>query len=187
MRLRTLPRGTLPRAASLPADVRGVAALEFALLAPVLILIYFGVVELTQGAMAEQRVAHTASVIGDLAAQSNSLTQAEVNDILSVGDTIMAPYPTQTLEVRVSSLTANAQGAVTVAWSEGAGMTPLSKGSTVSGVPSDVISANGSVIMSQAQYTYTSAFQSVMPKPVVFNETYYLSPRDSTSVACADC
>ncbi|HEX3919627.1 MAG TPA: TadE/TadG family type IV pilus assembly protein [Caulobacteraceae bacterium] len=169
------------------ADRRGVAAVEFALLAPILLLLYFGVVELTQGLMTQERAAHTASTIGDLTAQSTTIDQAEITDIFAMGNTIMYPYPTTSLQMRLSSLVADKNGNVTVAWSEGQGMTALGKGSTVSGLPSNVINANESVIMAETKYTYTSVFGQIMPSPVIFNEKYYLRPRASTSVTCSDC
>jgi Flp pilus assembly protein TadG len=175
------------RRRSLLADARGVAALEFALLAPILILLYFGVVELTQGVMTEQRAAHTASTIGDLVAQSANVSSAEITDIFTIGNTIMYPYPTAPLSMRVSSLQADAKGAVTVAWSQGSGMAALAKGASVTGLPKNVITANETVIESEATYVYTSAFSYVMPKPVTFTEKYFLRPRLSTSVNCADC
>jgi hypothetical protein len=66
-------------------------------------------------------------------------------------------------------------------------MTALSKGSTVSGLPSNVIKAGESVIEGDAKYVYTSVFGVVLPQPITFNETYYLRPRLSTQVTCADC
>ena len=65
----------------LAEDRRGVAAVEFALLLPVLALLYFGVVELTQGAMTEQRTQHVAATVGDLVAQNSTVTSAQVSDI----------------------------------------------------------------------------------------------------------
>ena len=168
-------------------DARGAAAVEFALLVPIMALLYFGVVEVTQGAMTQQRVAHTASAIGDLVAQSTSITSDQVGDIFNVGDTIMSPYPTGGLKMRISSLVADKNGAVTVAWSQGQGLTALSKGSTVSGLPTNVINANESVIMGETKYAYKSAFGAVLPQPITFTQTYYLHPRLSTQVTCSDC
>jgi|HubBroStandDraft_2_1064218.scaffolds.fasta_scaffold34846_3 Flp pilus assembly protein TadG len=171
----------------LAEDRRGVAAVEFALLLPVLALLYFGVVELTQGAMTEQRTQHVAATVGDLVAQNSTVTSAQVSDIFSVGNTVMYPYPTTSLKLRVSSVSADAKGGVTVSWSQADGMTPLSKGATVSSLPANVIAPGESLILAESQYTYTSVFGQVMPAPVIFKQTAYLHPRLSTSVGCADC
>ena len=64
----------------LARDSRGVAAVEFALLLPILLLLYFGVVELTQGVMTQQRANHVAATVGDLVSQSSSLASADVAD-----------------------------------------------------------------------------------------------------------
>jgi Flp pilus assembly protein TadG len=59
----------------LAGDVRGVSAVEFALIAPVMILFYAGMVDLCQGYMALKRTSH-ASAVADLASQSRSMTKA---------------------------------------------------------------------------------------------------------------
>ena len=174
-------------AKAIARDSRGVAAVEFALLLPILALLYFGIVELTQGLMTQQRAQHVAATVGDLVSQSSSITSADVTDVFNVGDTVMYPYPTTSLKMRVSSLTADVHGAVTVVWSQAQGMSARSKGSSVSGLPANVIAPGESIVMSESQYTYTSVFGQIMPTPVVFNEKAYLHPRLSTAVACADC
>ena len=156
------------------------------MIAPLLLLLYFGSVEATQGFMAQQKVTHTASAIADLVAQDSSVTPAQINDIFAVGNAVMYPYSTTGLKLRVSSLAADANGNVTVAWSEGSGLTARANGSAVT-VPGNVITAGGSAIMGESQYTYSSVFGQVLPQPVVFNETYYVQPRVTTSVACPTC
>jgi Flp pilus assembly protein TadG len=174
-------------AGDLAGDSRGVAAVEFALLLPILGLLYFGVVELTQGAMTLQRTDHVASTVGDLVSQSATITSAEVTDIFSVGDTVMYPYPTASLEMRVSSLSADSNGVVTVTWSQATGMSALAKGSTVSGLPTNVIEPGESIVMSESQYTYNSVFAQIIRSPIVFDQKAYLHPRLSTTVSCSDC
>jgi Flp pilus assembly protein TadG len=171
----------------LARDSRGVAAVEFALLLPILMLLYFGVVELTQGIMTQQRTSHVAATVGDLVSQSSTLSSADVADIFSVGGAAMYPYPTTSLELRVSVLTDDTKGKVTVAWSQASGMTALSKGATVSGLPTNVVVSGESVVMSESQYTYASVLGQIMPQPVVFSQKAYSHPRLSTTVTCADC
>jgi Flp pilus assembly protein TadG len=142
--------------------------------------------ELAQGVLAERRAAHTASTIGDLVSQSSTITQAEVGDIFNVGDTIVYPFPTSALSMRITSVVADANGVTTVAWSQGSGLTALAKGAPVT-VSGNVISAGQSVIMAEADYTYTPAVGYLLHAPIPFNEVYYLRPRLSTQVSCADC
>src|SRR3954465_7530282 len=94
----------------------GLAAVEFALVAPIMILLYTGMAELTMAMMAERQAAHSASVVGDLVAQSISMNAAQMGDIFSVGDAIMKPFPAAGLNYRVSSIKADVNGVPKVIW-----------------------------------------------------------------------
>ncbi|HUZ13288.1 MAG TPA: TadE/TadG family type IV pilus assembly protein [Caulobacteraceae bacterium] len=181
-----LGRGARAALRRLRWDRRGVAALEFALIVPILFLLYFGVEELTLAVMTERRVAHTASTVGDLVAQAASITQAQVGDAFAIGDAIVYPFPTTPLQLRVTSIVADAKGRTTVAWSRGDGLAALAKGSAVA-VSSNLVAPNESVIMAEAHYLYTPATSFVVRTSIPFNETYYLRPRLSDQVVCADC
>ncbi|MES2341384.1 MAG: TadE/TadG family type IV pilus assembly protein, partial [Pseudomonadota bacterium] len=76
---------------NLIGDRRGAAAVEFAFVAPVMILIYYGMAELTQAMMADRRASHVASAIGDLVAQDTDISATEMTDIFNVGKAIVAP------------------------------------------------------------------------------------------------
>jgi len=167
-------------------DTAGLAAIEFAFIGPVLITMYFGVAELTQALLAQRRTAHAASTMGDLVAQGTSIQAANFTDLWTVGQTILSPFSTTSLKMRVTSVTADATGKTTVAWSEGSGLTPYTKAATIT-VPSTVVSANSSVIMSEVQYSYTSPVGYIFHSSVPLNSIYYLRPRLSDTVTCSDC
>jgi Flp pilus assembly protein TadG len=174
-------------------DERGVSAVEFALIAPFMILLYFGLVELCQALIAERKASHVASAVGDLVAQSESVTKAtggsgptSLVDIYSIGDSIMAPFATSTLQIRVTSVTADVNGVPKVDWSNGyGGFAALAKTSVVT-LPM-TLSASDSIVMSEAKYTYNSPIGYVLPKVQTFSEVFYLRPRRSDKVTCSDC
>lgn len=164
-------------------DRRGVSAVEFALIAPAMVASYFGMAEITQALLAERKAAHAASAIGDLVAQSSSVSGSDITDIFTIASTIMSPYSTATLKMRVSSVTADSGGVAKVDWSSGSGLTALTTGSTVTGIPSGVISAGQSVVMSEVTYSYDSPVDMMMPNAVTFSRKFYLRPRKSDKVA----
>lgn len=167
-------------------DRRGVSAVEFALIAPILLMLYFGMAELTQAMMAQRRLAHIASSIGDLVAQNTQLTNARRDDIFKIGTIIMAPFPTSTLRMCLVSISSDSSGRDTVNWSEPynshascpAQNTVL--GSTV--IPAGVLPASQSVIMAKASYSYTSPVRFILPATLNFNRTFYLRARKSETV-----
>ena len=167
----------------LARDRRGVSAVEFALIAPAMVASYFGMAEITQALLAERKAAHAASAIGDLVSQSSSVSATDITDIFSIASTIMKPYSTSTLKMRVSSLTADSGGTPKVDWSSGSGLTALTTGATVTGVPSGVISAGQSLVMSEVTYSYDSPVDLMMPNAVTFTRKFYLRPRKSDKVA----
>jgi Flp pilus assembly protein TadG len=166
-------------------DQRGVSAVEFALLAPVLIIFYMGMAETTQAMMAQRRVGHVAAVIGDLVAQDQSVTTAELTDIWTIGDTLLSPFPaTGKLGMRITSVTADATGKVTIDWSEvgGSGLTKKKVGDPWTGIPAGLIGTSQSLIIAETLYPYDSAIKKYIPNTLNFQGIYYLRPRQITTV-----
>lgn len=161
-------------------DRRGAAAVEFAFVAPVMILMYYGLAELTQGMMADRRASHVASAIGDLVAQDTMINTSEMNDIFNVGKAIIAPFPTTGLSMRVTSIRKDASGGLQVMWSEGYGS--MGKVTTVASVPANLIANNESLILAESSYVYNSATKKALPNALTFTQKYYLKPRKTAQV-----
>ena len=174
--------GLIPRLAGFGRDRRGMAAVEFALIAPVMVLLYCGLAEFTMAMMAERRVAHSASVIADLVAQTPQVKSGELTDIFTVGGSILNPFPTTPLKMRITSVVADVNGVPKVSWSQGQGLSALTVNSTVT-VPNNLLAAGDSVVMADVQYAYTSPLQIVLPDALAFTSTFYLKPRRSPSVS----
>ena len=164
-------------------DRRGVSAVEFALIAPVMILFYFGMAELTQGMMAQRRTSHIASAIGDLVTQSNSITNDQITDIFTIASAIMKPFPGgNAIKIRVTSITVDATGKAKVDWSDGQVMTPATVGAVVT-LPDGLVGNGETVIKAESEYVYVSPSNFVMPSGTTFKETFYLRPRKSDTIS----
>ncbi|WP_305760204.1 TadE/TadG family type IV pilus assembly protein [Brevundimonas sp.] len=175
-------RGLFPR---LAGDERGVSAVEFAMLAPVLIAFYFGMAEFCQGYMAQKRMGHVSAMVADLVAQEEEISTASLDDIFDIGGLIMKPFATTSLKQRVSSVT-RTSGVARVDWSRGDGMDPRAVASTIT-LPADLITDGESVIVSEATYDYDSPVDYLMPTITRFSHIYYLRPRTVDQTTCSDC
>lgn len=160
----------------LAGDRRGVSAVEFALLAPIMIAFYFGLAEFCQGFMAQKRMGHASAMVADLVSQTDIITPAQLDDVFEIGGLIMKPFSATPLKLRVSQLARDNNGVVKVVWSRGKGWTARVTGSTVA-IPAGLIDNGESIIFSEATYDYDSPVDYLMPTITRFSHTYYLRPR----------
>lgn len=166
-------------------DRRGVSAVEFALLAPVLLILYFGTAEFCQAFMAQKRLSHVTAQLADITSQDSVVTVDELSDTLAIAGLIMTPYSTTPLLMRISGVTRDANGVAKVDWSQG-NMTALAKDAVVT-VPAGLIDNGESIILSEATYVYTSPISSMMKEPITFRRTFYLRPRLVNQITCSNC
>ncbi|MEJ2435760.1 MAG: pilus assembly protein, partial [Pseudolabrys sp.] len=83
-------------------DRRAVSAVEFALVAPLMITLYFGCVEVSDGVAADRKVSLTAATLANLAAQETSISSSQMDNILAASTAIIAPYDVSRLKVTLS-------------------------------------------------------------------------------------
>lgn len=162
-------------------DCAGLAAVEFALIVPLMLFFYLGSVEATNMLTANRRVTATAYTAADLAAQAASLNDADMADIFAASSAILSPFPIAPLSVRITSVVANASNSPRVAWSDGFQTAPRTVGSVVE-LPPGLVTPGSSVIMAEVVYGYGSPVSSVVKDTVTFSETAYLKPRRAVAV-----
>jgi Flp pilus assembly protein TadG len=124
-------------ARKLLADRRGIAAIEFAMLVPIMLVLFFGTVEFSVGVAANRKVSLMAQTLSDLTSRSISVSDTDISNFFAAGTGIMTPYvaPTynatssQISELWIDPSTGNAR----VQWSKatGTGYVALAVGSTV--------------------------------------------------------
>jgi len=168
--------------ARLGRDRRGVAAVEMALIAPAMIVGYFGVAEVTMAMMAHRRASHAVSAIGDLVTQSTQMNTATMTDIFSIGTTMMRPFPEAPLKVRVTSVKMDASNNIKVVWSKTSGGMPALSGTVVDPKLSTLLKPYESMVMTEMSYSFDSPFKQALPNALNFADKAYLKPRRSDEV-----
>ncbi|HEX3164140.1 MAG TPA: TadE/TadG family type IV pilus assembly protein [Pseudolabrys sp.] len=163
-------------------DERGVSAVEFALLLPLMLTLYFGAVEVSQGIGADRKVTLTARTIADLVSQVSSIGNSDMTNALNASSAVMAPFPVANLQVTVTSVKIDAAGKATVDWSDTLNGTARVVGATVT-LPTALNVANTSLIWSETQYTYRPVIGYVVSGTLTLHDQIYMRPRLSASVA----
>ena len=74
------------------ADQDGIAAVEFAMLLPFMITLFFGVVETSLALLCRADVSIMASTAADLVSQADTLATGDINNVYSAANTILYPY-----------------------------------------------------------------------------------------------
>lgn len=159
----------------------GMAATEFAMVAPVMILMYFGVTEIADAYDANTKVTAVASTAADLIAQEKVVCDAEMTDAFAALNAIMYPFPQNNMEITISSLIDNGNGTVKVAWSDAQNATARTVNSSVT-IPEGLVTTGGSVILAEVRYTYNSPAPHLFPTPTPINDKYYLHPRKTEQI-----
>ncbi len=187
--------------------VRGVAAVEFGLLIPILLVFWLGSNEFGQALMIDRRVTTTTSSIADLIAQTGSVSQTQLDEILELSDDLMKTsmmglYDPSDFKITVLNVGKDDDGEMTVIWSrEKTGSGPAAsstypKGQTVTATQIDssfdpaVILENSSQIIAKAEYNYTPTVGRFINQEfggtIKLEELFFLAPRRG-AVDCDDC
>jgi Flp pilus assembly protein TadG len=164
------------------ADRRGVSAVEFAMLLPLMMTLFLGSVEATQGIATNRKVTLTAHSLADLASQYTDITNADMSNILAAGSAIIAPYSAANLREVVSELSINSQGQATVVWSSTLNGTALTAGQIVT-IPASLATPNSYLVLAQVSYSYNPTYAYVMTGTMTLQDQSYVLPRQSTSIA----
>jgi Flp pilus assembly protein TadG len=164
-------------------DRRANAAIEFAFIAPLMLTMFFGLVEFSSAIASSRKVTLAARNLSDLVSQSSTVTNLDIANFNETGKAIMTPYWTADYVTRVSEIYVDpATLTGKVKWSKGSGMADLAPDSTLP-VPPALKIAGSYLIYSEVNHKYVPAVGYVMAKAgVPLSDTTYTRPRQSTCV-----
>lgn len=178
-------------ASSLPSEFLrnndGIAAIEFAFIAPVMLFMYFGMAEVASAITVDRQVSHSANVAGDLATQSETVSADEMSEIM-------------TATMLVMGIPASKQGNVTIeiaSYARAADDSIIEMGKAVLNGPfpesfnpalldTRILSSTSGVVVARVNYTYEPLKLRYMPSDFDLREIFMLKPRKSANVEIQD-
>jgi Flp pilus assembly protein TadG len=176
-------------------DNRGVAAIEFAFIAPIMIGLYVMLNETASGLRAARKVTMSARVMSDLITQATDVTNTYRDDVFAAVTPIMAPFDGSLTSIRITSIRFDATGKGYVDWSDAQGSampahtrckptenpSPLSALGQVS-VPAGLKVANSSVVLAEVQFAYTPVLGYNITGTINIADQLFTRPRSGTHV-----
>jgi Flp pilus assembly protein TadG len=158
-------------------DARGVSAVEFALILPIMLSLYLGGDELGHGLTIARKVTHVSSSLSDLITQSTKITNDDMSNILNAAASVMTPYPTSNLTIVLSEYYIDKDGKVTVQWSDGFNKTALNSGTQINNLPASLLTANTYLVTADVVYAYTPTVGYIITGTFNIHDQFYLRPR----------
>jgi Flp pilus assembly protein TadG len=161
-------------------DGRGNAAVEFAVIVPVMLVMFFGTVEFSSGVAVDRKVTLMARTLSDLTSQSTSVATTDLTNFFAASNAIMTPYSSTPTQATISELWIDPSTlSARVQWSQWA--VPRAVKSTVV-IPAALAVGGTYLIYSEVNYVYTPAVGYVMKGGVTLKDYAYTRPRQSTCV-----
>ena len=167
-------------------DKRGVSAVEFAMLLPLMITLYIGGVEVSSAIAVDRKVTLVARTLGDLVSQSTALNADDMTNILNAATTVVQPYSDTLIKITVSRVDVDGTGAAKVIWSKTKNGSARAANAAVT-LPDPLKTANTSLIWAESEYAYTPAIGYVITGTMTLKDQIYMRPRLSDTVACNSC
>jgi Flp pilus assembly protein TadG len=165
-------------------DCGGLAAIEFAFILPLMLVLFFGTNEFSQGVAVDRKVTIMARTLADLTSQNTSVTTTQLNNFFAASTAVMTPYPPGPVQATLSELYVDPSTLqARVQWS--VGVAPRGVSSNVT-IPARLQIGGTYLIMAEVSYQYVPTIGYVMaPGGVNLSDVAYTRPRQNLGTAAA--
>ena len=194
MFFRSKKKRIVKRLGCFAVDRKGVAAVEFAYIAPLLIVALFGTVEVARAVLLHKRYQRVSAMISDLVSRELTIGTAPgeaagiLNGMMESAKHIMSPFPISDMNLRVTSLRAKSDDAnrTRAEWTYEYKTHTAASTCTDKPMPKkDMIQQGNTAIVAELTYKFTPLFANLIPgfsSGLVWRDTMTNSPRKASCV-----
>ena len=171
-------------------ETKGIAAIEVALVMPVMLLLYFGLFDLTSIISVNRKVTYSAGVIADLVTQNKtSVLKTDIQNYYNASDMVMDPIPSASVRVEVFGYRKTGT-TISQLWKTNNG-----KGSSCGAAPATaamapLMVAGNDLVVSRVCTSYTPYASNFLghailgDAPIAVGETITERPRSTNQLTC---
>jgi Flp pilus assembly protein TadG len=177
-------------AVRLLTDCRAIAATEFAVIVPIMLVLFFGTVEFSSGVAVDRKVTLVSRTLSDLTSQSSvvAITDNYLQNVFTASIAILTPYLATPTNATISEIYVDSSRVAKIQWSKSAtignGATQATLGPSghnagdVVTVPPSLLVRQTYLILSEVSYVYVPTIGYVMAKTgVTLSDFAYTRPR----------
>jgi Flp pilus assembly protein TadG len=187
------------------ASRRGVAAVEFAVVMPVLLILFLSTFDVGNAIIVYMKVraatyelAAITNQYGTTVSPAGQISTSTMSTISAAGASILSPYSSTPLTIIITQIKATSNTQAVVSWSYALNGTPYTVGTTFSlpanlanntcgsGTYNAVAPPSGLggcyLILSQVSYSYTPMFGAFMTGTLALSDNLYVAPRSTACV-----
>jgi Flp pilus assembly protein TadG len=172
----------------LAKDERGVSAIEFVLIFPLLVAMLAGTVDIGQALTVSRKMNQVVSTLGDMTSQQTAWTTTDIDAIVAGTATIIEPFSKTDLKIDLVVLDVDASLAAKVNWGRGYNKAALTKNSASPvKIPTNIAQSGVQLIAVKATYSLTTPFSKLLT-PITgvttynYQKTYIMRPRNGNAI-----
>ena len=173
------------------ASDRGVAAIEFAIIMPVLLIMLLATFDAGRAIAIYMKVraaTYTLAAITNQYSMSAPIQSTDMQAITGATAAVLAPYPSAPATVTITQIKQTTSTQATVNWSYSLNGTAYAAGTTWARIPTGLTTSNACnsypcyLIFAEVQYTFTPSFGYFIVGTLNFSDNLYGTPRSSTCI-----
>jgi Flp pilus assembly protein TadG len=174
------------------ASTRGVAAIEFAVLAPMLMLVLVETFDIGNAIAVYMKVRAAtfslASITNQYSTGSSGIQTADMTAITGSTAAILAPYSSTPVTAKITQIKMTSASHARVSWSYAVNGTPYTANSSWTHLPSQLTSSNPCnsfpcyLVFAEVSYAYRPVLFSTITNSLNMSDSIYVTPRSSPCI-----
>jgi Flp pilus assembly protein TadG len=164
------------------ASTRGLAAVEFAVMLPMLLIVLLATIDAGRAIAVYMKMRSATYTLDAISNQYSTIQDSDMQQILGATSVVLQPYPSAPVVVILSQIAISSGGAATISWSDSLNGTARTKGSSIT-VPAALATPNTYLIFGEVSYEYTPLFGYFGTGGINLSDNLYATPRSTASIS----